>query len=118
MTLDRLAIGETALIRTVGGQGSLRQHFLDMGMIPGQEIKLTKYAPLGDPMELLINGYTLTLRKADAARIEVEPVSTPAAGVPSGDDDWLYLGESAHPALAKAADTIRDTTIRSRKTAS
>ncbi len=101
MTLDRLAIGETALIRTVGGNGPLRQHFLDMGMIPGQEIKLTKYAPLGDPMELLINGYTLTLRKADAARIEVEPVSTPADKAPSGDDDWLYIGESAHPGLGE-----------------
>ena len=101
MTLDKLAIGGTALIRTVGGEGSLRQHFLDMGMIPGQEVKLTKYAPLGDPMELLINGYSLTLRKADAARIEISQVSDEAPEPQTVSDDWLYLGESAHPGLGE-----------------
>jgi ferrous iron transport protein B len=101
MTLDKLAIGGTALIRTVGGEGSLRQHFLDMGMIPGQEVKLTKYAPLGDPMELLINGYSLTLRKADAAKIEISQVSDKAPEPQTVSDDWLYLGESAHPGLGE-----------------
>ncbi len=101
MTLDKLAIGGTALIRTVGGEGSLRQHFLDMGMIPGQEVKLTKYAPLGDPMELLINGYTLTLRKADAAKIEISQVSDNAPEAPAVSDDWLYIGENAHPGLGE-----------------
>ena len=101
MTLDKLAIGGTALIRTVGGEGSLRQHFLDMGMIPGQEVKLTKYAPLGDPMELLINGYTLTLRKADAAKIEISQVSDNAPEAQTVSDDWLYIGENAHPGLGE-----------------
>ena len=67
MTLKELPIGGSAVILTVGGKGSLRQHFLDMGLIPGARVKLVKYAPLGDPMELRINGYALTLRLADAA---------------------------------------------------
>lgn len=75
MTLDRLSKGEYAIIKNVGGEGSLRQHFLEMGLIPGQTVRLTKFAPLGDPMELLINGYTLSIRMADAARIEVERIA-------------------------------------------
>ncbi len=101
MTLDKLAIGDSAMIGAVGGEGSLRQHFLDMGMIPGQEVKLTKYAPLGDPMELLIDGYSLTLRKADAAKIEISQVSAPATEDRPVSDDWLYLGGSAHPGLGE-----------------
>jgi len=72
MTLDTLSVGEWAVITAVGGKGALRQHVLDMGMIPGSVVKLTKLAPLGDPMELLVRGFTLSLRKADAARIEIE----------------------------------------------
>ncbi len=72
MTLRDLGVGKSARIRTVGGEGALRQHFLDMGVIPGTEITLVKYAPMGDPMELLIHGYELTLRLADAAQIEIE----------------------------------------------
>ena len=72
MTLKELPIGGNAIILTVGGKGSLRQHFLEMGLIPGARVKLVKYAPLGDPMELRINGYALTLRLADAAQIKVE----------------------------------------------
>lgn len=72
MTVKDLAIGEHAIIKTVGGQGALRQHFLDMGVIPGAEVTVIKYAPMGDPVELMIHGYELTLRLADAARIEVE----------------------------------------------
>ena len=74
MTLKELELGNTAVVTVVGGEGSLRQHFLDMGVIPGAEVTLVKYAPMGDPMELRIHGYELTLRLADAARIEVEPV--------------------------------------------
>ena len=73
ITLDTLEIGQTARIRSVGGEGSRRQHFLDMGLIPDAVIKLVKYAPLGDPMEIMVHGYALTLRKADATLIEVEP---------------------------------------------
>ena len=74
MTLRELEIGSTARILAVGGEGSLRQHFLDMGVIPGTEIKLMKLAPMGDPMEFRIHGYELTLRLADAEKIEIEKI--------------------------------------------
>ena len=73
MTLDQLEIGKSAIITEVGGAGALRQHFLDMGVIPGAEVTLTKYAPMGDPMELMIHGYSLTMRIADAAKIGIDP---------------------------------------------
>ena len=76
MTLNNLEVGESARIEAVGGQGALRQHFLDMGLIPSAEITLVKYAPMGDPMELLLHGYELTLRLDDAAKIEIKPVKT------------------------------------------
>lgn len=72
MTLNELEIGKTARIRKVGGEGALRQHFLDMGLIPGAEVTLVKYAPMGDPMELKIHGYELTLRVEDAKKIEIQ----------------------------------------------
>ncbi len=74
MTLRDLEVGKSAIITAVGGEGVLRQHFLDMGVIPGTEVKLTKYAPMGDPMELMLHGYTLTLRLADAQKIEIVPL--------------------------------------------
>lgn len=74
MTLKDLEIGQTAVIDEVGGKGVLRQHFLDMGVIPGTEITLEKFAPMGDPMELCIHGYELTLRLADAEKIAVHTV--------------------------------------------
>ena len=72
MTLRELGKGQTATILAVGGEGALRQHFLDMGVIPGTQVTLQKYAPLGDPMELRIHGYELTLRLADAEKIVIE----------------------------------------------
>ena len=72
MTLKDLEIGSSAIITSVGGEGALRQHFLDMGVIPGAEVTLIKYAPMGDPMELRIHGYELTLRVADAAKIGIQ----------------------------------------------
>ncbi len=75
MTLKELNIGQSAIILSVGGEGRLRQHFLDMGVIPGVEVTLVKYAPMGDPMELSIRGYKLSLRTADAEKIEIEPVA-------------------------------------------
>ena len=75
MTLKDLEIGSRARIAAVGGEGALRQHFLDMGIIPGAEIRLVKLAPMGDPMEFEIHGYELTLRLEDAQQIETEPVS-------------------------------------------
>lgn len=77
MTLHKLEIGRTARIETVGGEGALRQHFLDMGLIPGAEVTLVKFAPMGDPMELRLHGYELTLRLDDAAKIEIEPIKEP-----------------------------------------
>ncbi|MBP3218220.1 MAG: 50S ribosome-binding GTPase, partial [Lachnospiraceae bacterium] len=74
MTLKELGIRESAVITRVGGEGELRQHFLDMGVIPGAEVTVIKYAPLGDPVELMIHGYELTLRLEDAAKIEIEPL--------------------------------------------
>lgn len=71
MTLKELEIGQTARITSVGGEGALRQHFLDMGVIPGAEVTLIKYAPMGDPMELRIHGYELTLRLEDAEKIQI-----------------------------------------------
>lgn len=68
MTLKKLEIGQSARVTVVGGDGALRQHFLDMGVIPGAEITLVKYAPMGDPMELRVHGYELTLRLADAEK--------------------------------------------------
>ena len=74
MTLRDLKIGDNAKITFVGGEGALRQHFLDMGVIPGAEVTLVKLAPMGDPMEIQVHGYELTLRLADAAQIEVEQI--------------------------------------------
>ena len=72
MTLKELPIGKTATVRTVGGEGVLRQHFLDMGIIPGAEVTMVKYAPMGDPVEVRIHSYELTLRLADAGRIAID----------------------------------------------
>ena len=75
MTLKDLKVGESAVITAVGGEGALRQHFLDMGVIPGAEVTVVKFAPMGDPMELQIHGYELTLRLADAGQIDIQPIS-------------------------------------------
>ena len=78
MTLDKLETGSSAKITTVGGEGALRQHFLDMGIIPGAEVTLVKYAPMGDPIEVLIHGYALTLRIAEAEKIGITPIKKDA----------------------------------------
>ena len=75
MKLDNLAIGKSAVIVSVGGTGALRQHFLDMGLIQGTEVTMVKYAPMGDPMEIKIHDYELTLRKEDAQKIEVKEIT-------------------------------------------
>ena len=72
MTLDKLPIGETAVITKVGGEGILRCRLLDMGLIPKTAVQVRKVAPMGDPIELQIRGYALTIRKEDAQKIEVE----------------------------------------------
>ena len=72
MTLDRLPVGSTGTIRSVGGEGILRLRLLDMGLLPGTSVTVTKIAPMGDPMELRLRGYTLTIRREDAKNIELE----------------------------------------------
>ena len=97
MTLKELTTGKSAVIRRVGGVGALRQHFLDMGMIPGAEVTLVKLAPMGDPMELQIHGYELTLRLAEAEQIEIEPIArrsrSHAGSERTQDADHPGLGE-------------------------
>lgn len=106
-TLDKLGVGQSARIKTVEGEGQRRQHFLDMGLIPDAVIKLVKYAPLGDPMEIMVHGYALTLRKADAALIGVVPCdpSDEAEGTDHQDNEQLYItalhDHNAHPGLGE-----------------
>lgn len=99
MTIKEMKIGESAVIDVVGGEGALRQHFLDMGVIPGAEVTVVKFAPMGDPVELRIHGYELTLRLDDAAQITVSGVRT--------------AGKKAEDASGKAADAERRTKKRS-----
>ena len=73
MTLNKLEVGITAVIRSVGGKGELRLRLLDMGLIPRTRVKMQKVAPMGDPLEIQVRGYELTLRAEDAAGIEIEP---------------------------------------------
>ena len=101
MTLKDLEIGKSAVITAVGGEGALRQHFLDMGVIPGAEITLVKYAPMGDPMELRIHGYELTLRLADAEKIEIEKKKA-AVKTPEGKTDVRENRKKVeHPGLGE-----------------
>lgn len=72
MTLDQLSVGQTAVITAVGGEGALRCRLLDMGLIPGTAVTIRKIAPMGDPIELRLRGYELTIRVADAQKIEID----------------------------------------------
>lgn len=85
MTLKELQKGQCGLIKTVGGEGALRQHFLDMGIIPGVRVKVVKFAPMGDPMEVKVHGYELTLRLAEAERIEIDPCEGADEALPHKD---------------------------------
>jgi len=76
MTLDKLPLGQEAVITAVGGEGALRCRLLDMGLIPKTRVWVEKIAPLGDPLELRVRGYSLSLRKEDAGKIEVEVAGT------------------------------------------
>ena len=97
MTLKELEIGKSAVIKNVGGEGALRQHFLDMGMIPGAEVTVIKLAPMGDPMELQIHGYELTLRLAEAAQIEIEEIKERSQKHKRIES----VKDSAHPGLGE-----------------
>lgn len=97
-TLDRLRAGEMGQLLTVGGEGALRQHFLDMGLIPGAEVTLVKFAPMGDPLEVRIHDYELTLRLADASKIEVKPIVKSAA---VHTDASVTAHRTEHPGLGE-----------------
>lgn len=97
MKLNELAVGKSAAILRVGGKGALRQHFLDMGMIPGAEVTVIKLAPMGDPMELQIHGYELTLRLAEAEQIEIKPIQK----IKSRYKDTERIKASEHPGLGE-----------------
>ena len=99
MTLKDLEIGESARIKTVGGNGALRQHFLDMGVIPGAETTVVKFAPMGDPMELMIHGYELALRLDDAEKIEIS-----SDGEQNGDGPDISSGKKIQKAETHGAD--------------
>ena len=106
MTLKDLPVGQSATVTVVGGSGSLRQHFLDMGLIPGIEVTAMKLAPLGDPMELMIHGYELTLRLADAERIEVDETSVHAYEKPAAQPEkpkgvLTLKNHTDHPGLGE-----------------
>ena len=105
-TIKDLKIGESALITSVGGEGALRQHFLDMGLIPGAQVQLVKYAPMGDPMELRVHGYELTLRVADAAEISVEEKQEDADrhGLESATDKKKLHKHIPHPGLGEGGN--------------
>jgi len=114
MTLKDLNIGETAVVGTVGGEGALRQHFLDMGLIPGEEVTLVKFAPMGDPMELSIHGYELTLRLDDASRIGVTLAKAPAAKKAAAESEKPVehpgLGEGGRYHTKKGENPLPDGT--------
>ena len=97
MTLKDLEIGKSAVIKRVGGKGALRQHFLDMGMIPGAEVTVVKFAPMGDPMELQVHGYELTLRLAEAEQIEIEQILRRS----NSHKRIEALSDAAHPGLGE-----------------
>lgn len=102
MTLRELPIGKSAFVKSVGGKGSLRQHFLDMGVIPGVEVKLMKLAPMGDPMELMLHGYELTLRLDDAAKIEIDEDSIHVDPAETDDSSARALKKYIeHPGLGE-----------------
>lgn len=100
MTLKELEIGKSAVVTAVGGEKQLRQHFLDMGVIPGAEVTLVKYAPMGDPMELRIHGYELTLRLDDAEKIAIEPLAA-AEKEKTKAEGKIKKQRSEHPGLGE-----------------
>ncbi len=98
MNLNELKPGQSAVITAVGGSGALRQHFLDMGVIPGAEITLMQFAPMGDPMELRLHGYELTLRLADAEKIAVRLAADANTAAP---DAPARVHDAEHPGLGQ-----------------
>ena len=111
MILTELSIGRSARILSVGGSGALRQHLLDMGVIPGAVATLVRYAPMGDPLEIRIHGYELTMRRADAAEIGVELIDEAVAADSSVADD-AYVTEIPHPGLGEGGHYHEQQSLR------
>lgn len=109
MTLDKIKIGESAVITRVGGEGPLRLRLLDMGLIPRTEVTLIKTAPLGDPMEFRLRGYELTLRREDAACIEVAVVAVRQAAAESGTEQKADRSEKSAGSSTKHAGGAKRT---------
>ena len=101
MNLGQLKAGESCIVSTVGGEGALRQHFLDMGIIPGAEITIVKFAPMGDPVEVSIHGYELTLRLDDAHKIAVTKLENKSAPDAAAPDSKKRKSKVAHPNLGE-----------------
>ena len=109
MRLSDLKVDQNAVIRNVGGEGALRQHFLDMGLIPGAEVTVVKFAPMGDPMEIQVHGYELSIRLAEANQISVEPIKArsnkhkriekidPSEHPGLGEDGRYHIKAGEHP---------------------
>ena len=114
MTLKELPIGKSATLTVVGGEGALRQHFLDMGLIPGADVTMVKYAPMGDPVELRIHSYELTLRLADAEKIEITDVRDEIKiknQIPKEKIDHPGLGEEGKYHSEEDANPLPDGTV-------
>ena len=107
MTIKDLGIRESAVVTKIGGEGALRQHFLDMGLIPGTKLTVIKYAPMGDPVEVMLHGYELTLRLEDAAKIDVAPVREPAAGK-QGREEKPREKKSLSKTAPQAGDALHE----------
>ena len=101
LNLNELKAGEYGIIRSVGGEGALRQHFLDMGVIPGIEVKVEQLAPMGDPMELMIHGYELTLRLNEAEKIEIEPIKKTETAETVNETERKKISHPHHPGLGE-----------------
>lgn len=122
MKLSEISVGQSCMVKSVGGESANRQHILDMGVIPGVSLKLVKLAPMGDPMELLVHGYSLAMRKADAELIEVHEgeVSDDAAGWHTNsdntEDNIPYIeslhDHNAHPGIGEDVDLNRSAECR------
>ena len=114
MTLREIKEGQAARVLTVGGSGALRQHFLDMGIIPGIDVKVVKYAPMGDPVEICLHGYELTLRLDDADKIEVEPITDAVrqkARPSTAVNEHLGFGEGGRFHPKSSGDPLPDGTM-------
>ena len=116
MTLREIREGQSARVLAVGGSGALRQHFLDMGIIPGTDVKVVKYAPMGDPVEICLHGYELTLRLDDADKIEVGPIPETAPqkkATPKVVNEHLGLGEGGRFHPKGSGDPLPEGTVLS-----